>query len=82
LKLRSLRAQAEAQAALGDLPGAIDRLRAGQRLARATGSGTDFVEASIIDARLRDLMAQRRAQLAQARPGRGNTDNREPLRPD
>jgi predicted Zn-dependent protease len=71
LKLRALRAEAEAQAALGDLPGAIDRLRAGQRLARTPGAGIDFVEASIIDARLRDLMAQRRAQLAQARGAPG-----------
>jgi beta-barrel assembly-enhancing protease len=71
LKLRALRAEAEAQAALGDLPGAIDRLRAGQRLARTPGAATDFVEASIIDARLRDLMAQRRAQLAQARGAGG-----------
>jgi len=39
--------------------GAIDRLRAGQRLAHS-GRGQDFIEASVIDARLRDLEAQRR----------------------
>ncbi len=66
LKLRSLRAEAEAAAARGDLPGAIDRLRAAQREARS-GSQPDFIEASIIDARLRDLAAIRRAQLAEAR---------------
>jgi predicted Zn-dependent protease len=66
LKLRSLRAEAEAAAARGDLPGAIDRLRAAQREARS-GAKPDFIEASIIDARLRDLSAQRRAQLAEAR---------------
>ena len=36
-QLRALRADAEARAALGDLTGAIDRLRAGQRLARSAG---------------------------------------------
>ncbi len=83
LKLRALRAEAETQAAMGDLPGAIDRLRAGQRAARGTGSAPDFIEASIIDARLRDLTAQRRAQLAQAaRGGRGEPEPREPFSPD
>jgi beta-barrel assembly-enhancing protease len=67
LKLRALRAEAEAAAARGDLPGAIDRLRAAQREARGGGAKPDFIEASIIDARLRDLTAQRRAQLAEAR---------------
>ncbi|HET9820641.1 MAG TPA: M48 family metalloprotease [Burkholderiaceae bacterium] len=71
LKLRSLRAQAEAQAALGDLQGAIDRLRAGQREARS-GAAPDFVEASVIDARLRDLTAQRRALLPPGRGARGD----------
>ena len=67
LRLRSLRADAESQAALGNLPGAIDRLRAGQQAARSGGSGTDFIEASVIDARLRDLLAQRRALVADQR---------------
>jgi len=66
-KLRSLRAEAESQAALGNLPGAIDRLRAGQQLARKGGAGTDFIEASVIDARLRDMLAQRRELLAEQR---------------
>ena len=57
-KLRAIRAEAEAHAAQGDLTGAIDRLRAGQKLTR-TGR-VDFVEASIIDSRLRDLEAFRR----------------------
>ena len=69
-KLRSVRAEAESQAALGNLPGAIDRLRAGQRLARQGGVGTDFIEASVIDARLRDLLAQRRQLINDERkPG-------------
>jgi predicted Zn-dependent protease len=65
--LRAVRAEAEAQAALGNLPGALDRLRAGQQLARGGGPGMDFIEASVIDARLRDLLALRRELLADAR---------------
>jgi predicted Zn-dependent protease len=57
-KLRAIRAEAEAHAAQGDLLGAIDRLRAGQRLTHA--GGVDFVEASIIDSRLRELQTFRR----------------------
>jgi predicted Zn-dependent protease len=60
-KLRAVRAEAESHAAQGDIIGAIDRLHAGQRIARAgSSSNTDFVEASIIDARLRELEARRR----------------------
>lgn len=76
-KLRALRAQAEVQAASGDLPGAIDRLRAAQRQARgpaAPGVAPDFIEASIIDARLRDLTARRRAQMAELRGERGGSE--------
>jgi beta-barrel assembly-enhancing protease len=57
-KLRAIRAEAEAHAAQGDLLGAIDRLRAGQKLTRV--GRLDFVEASIIDSRLRQLQAERR----------------------
>jgi beta-barrel assembly-enhancing protease len=66
LKLRALRAEGEAQAAGGDLAGAIDRLRAAQRQARS-GPSPDFIEASIIDSRLRELTAQRRAELDELR---------------
>jgi predicted Zn-dependent protease len=59
LKLRAVRAEAESRAALGDVPGAVDRLRAGQQLARS-GAASDFIEASIIDARLREMEARRR----------------------
>jgi len=65
LKLRAIRAEAEAHAAQGDLIGAIDRLRAGQRLTR-TGK-VDFVEASIIDARLRELESIRRELMKNSR---------------
>ena len=75
LKLRSMRADGEAAAARGDLVGALDRLRAAQRQARSGGGGSapDFIEVSIIDARLRELTAQRRTQLAEAR-GEKNPD--------
>ena len=73
LALRSLRAQAEAQAASGDLVGAIDRLRAAQRQARSGSVAQDFIESSIIDSRLRDLTARRRAQIAEARGTRGGS---------
>ncbi len=74
LRLRSLRAEAEARAALGDINGAMDRLRAAQRLARSSTAPPDFIEASIIDTRLRELTAQRRAQLAEARGERGRQE--------
>ena len=63
--LRSLRAEAEARYAAGDLPGAIDRLKAGQRLARSGSSAVDFVESSVIDSRLRTIEAQRRQLLTE-----------------
>jgi beta-barrel assembly-enhancing protease len=66
LKLRAVRAEAESRAAIGDLSGAIDRLRAGQRLARQR-TQADFIEASVIDARLRDLLAQQRQLMADLR---------------
>ncbi len=67
LRLRALRADAEARAALGDLTGAIDRLRAGQRLAREGTGGADAIEASVIDARARELSALHRELYPDAR---------------
>jgi len=66
-KLRAIRAEAEAHAAQGDLMGAIDRMRAGQKLTR--NGRVDFVEASIIDSRLRELENERR-ELIKANGGR------------
>lgn len=67
LRLRAVRAEAEERAALGDLNGAIDRLRAGQRMARSGLPGsTDFIDASVIDARLRQIDALRRQLYADA----------------
>jgi predicted Zn-dependent protease len=63
--LRSLRAEAESRYASGDLPGAIDRLKAGQRLARSSTTAVDFVESSVIDSRLRTIEGQRRQLLTE-----------------
>jgi len=68
LELRALRAQAEERAALGDLDAAIDRLRVAQQVARERGR-EDFIEASVIDARLRQLEARRRQRAAELRGG-------------
>jgi predicted Zn-dependent protease len=68
--LRAVRALAESHAANGDLGGAIDRLRAGQRLARA-GGAQDFIESSVIDSRLRDLEGQRRRLMDELRAKNG-----------
>jgi len=69
-RLQSLRAQAEARAALGDLGAAIDRLRSAQRASRGA-SGADFVDASVIDARLRDFEERRRELASSARGASG-----------
>jgi predicted Zn-dependent protease len=64
--LRAVRAEAESRAAIGDLQGALDRLRAGQRLAR-TAQAPDFIEASVIESRLRELEARQRQIAAEER---------------
>ena len=64
--LRSLRAQGEARAAMGDLNGAIDRLRSGLRQSR--GRDADQIEAAVIDSRLRTLSYQRRQMLEDLYP--------------
>ncbi|GAB4552920.1 MAG: M48 family metalloprotease [Rhizobacter sp.] len=66
--LRALRAEAESRIAVGDLTGGVDRLRAGQKLARSNPAA-DFIEASVIDARLREIESQvRRRELDEKRP--------------
>ena len=78
LKLRSMRAAAEARAVVGDLTGAIDRLRAAQTASR-TAAGQDFIEASVIDTRLRLFTAQRRQLALEARgESRGGRPGDEP----
>lgn len=64
--LRAVRAEAEARWALGDLNGALDRYKAGQRLVRSSRT-PDHVEASVIDSRLRDLERERRRAFAEIR---------------
>ena len=76
LKLRAARADAEARAVLGDLTGAIDRLRAAQQASRSTTSGQDFIEGSVIDSRLRLFTAQRRQLALEARGERGDRGDR------
>jgi predicted Zn-dependent protease len=76
LRLRAMRADAEARAAVGDLTGALDRLRAAQQVSRSA-TGQDFIEASVIDARLRQISTTRR-QLALELRG----DNRRVPGPD
>ena len=49
------------------LTGAIDRLRAGRNLTRQAGASPDFIEASIIDARLKQLQAQGRERADELR---------------
>jgi predicted Zn-dependent protease len=70
LKLRSMRAAAESRWVMGDLTGAIDRLRAAQQVSRGA-TGQDFIEGSVIDARLRQITAQRRQLQLEARETRG-----------
>ncbi len=68
LKLRSLRADAESRAALGDVKGAIDRMRAGQRLAREGAPGTnDSIEAAVINARTAELLTLHKELFPDAR---------------
>jgi len=75
LRLRALRAAAESRAAVGDLNGAIDRLRSAQASSSSV-AGQDFIEASVIDSRLRRLVAERRQLFLEAR-GVRNTPPRD-----
>ncbi len=81
LRLRSLRAGAEAQAARGDLTGAIDRMRAAQSAARTASLGQDFIEASVIDSRMRQLVAERRRLVLEMREASGQRTPRDPDEP-
>lgn len=75
-RARALRAAAEARSAVGDLTGAIDRLRVAQQTLRDDTPG-DFIEASVLDARLRALTAERR-QLALEMRARGGPNEPAP----
>jgi predicted Zn-dependent protease len=63
--LRAVRAEAEAHAARYDYAAAVDRFKAGQDLARRSTTAADFVEASIIDTRLRAVESLLREQAAE-----------------
>lgn len=67
----ALRAEGESQWVKMDVPGAIDRLRAAQDLMRSDRrQAVDHIEASIVDARLRQLQTQlREMQQEQRRSG-------------
>ena len=66
LRLRALRADAEVAAASGDVLGAVDRFRVAQRIAKED-AGSDYVESSIIQSRLREMEAERRRLMAEMR---------------
>src|SRR5574343_1586093 len=58
-KLAALRAEGEAQLVRMDLPGALDRFRAAQDVARqSTLQPGDHIEASIVDTRVRQIQEQ------------------------
>lgn len=73
LRLRSLRAGAEAVLANGDLLGAVDRLRVARQIAQDTRSD-DYIEVAVIQSRLRELEPDRRRLLAEMR-GERNPDD-------
>ena len=61
--LRSLRAEAEVQVAELDYQGAVNRFRAAQDYSRQhPGGNADLIEASIVDARMRETQAALRQQ--------------------
>lgn len=63
--LRAVRAEAEAHAVRYDYGAAVDRLKAGQDLARRSTAPEDHIEASIIDTRLRAMQSLLREQAAE-----------------
>ena len=63
--LRAVRAEGEARAAQYDFAAAVDRFKAGQSLAAQSGAKVDYVEASIIDSRLRQAQSLLKAQTAE-----------------
>ncbi|SDD08698.1 Putative Zn-dependent protease, contains TPR repeats [Paracidovorax valerianellae] len=67
--LRAVRAEAEAHAARYDYQAAVDRFKAGQDLARKSGSrggdAADYIDASIIETRLRAVELLLKEQAAE-----------------
>lgn len=62
--LRAIRAEAESRAVQYDYAAAVDRLRAGQDMARSSQNRNDYYEASIIDTRLREMQSLAKEQAA------------------
>lgn len=60
--VRAVRAEAEAVAALGDLPGAIERVQ-GARTRFRQPDAAEVIELSVMDARMKAWMRQQRADL-------------------
>lgn len=60
--LRAIRAEAEAHVAHYDYAAAVDRFKAAQDVARRSNSAADYIEASIIDTRLREVDSLLREQ--------------------
>lgn len=60
--VRAVRAEAEARAAQLDYTAALDRIKAAQEMVRKGGGGNDYIEASIIDTRARQLESAVREQ--------------------
>jgi len=60
--LRAVRAEAEATAALGDLPGAIDRIQGAQKRFKYPNAA-DVIELSVMDSRLKTWQRQQREDL-------------------
>jgi predicted Zn-dependent protease len=63
--VRAIRADAESRVAQRDYQGALDRLRAAQGLMRSQPGSADYVEASIIDTRTRQVDSLVKAQALQ-----------------
>lgn len=60
--LGAIRAQAEVSAAQLDFPAALTRFKAAQDWARKGGAGSDYIEASIVDTRTRQMESVVREQ--------------------
>lgn len=70
LTARAIRADAEAQVAQLDYPAALDRLRAAQAMLRNNPASGDFIDASIIDTRARQVDALVKEQVLQDKQDR------------
>ncbi len=68
--VRAVRADAEATAATGDLPGAIDRIQGARKRFRQPDAA-DVIELSVMDARMRTWIRQQRADMGDDKGGRG-----------